>query len=116
METDVRGIFTEEVKKFFGSLIIIVESAVEYTHIFDAMLMDNIQSFADCLQWNGANRFLTSADAESACVEASSGSFQLYERLAPIKKTTFLRWDELREVHDTGNTVVLILVWFVQIT
>ena len=50
METDVRGIFTEEVKKFFGSLIIIVESAVEYTHIFDAMLMDNIQSFADCLQ------------------------------------------------------------------
>jgi hypothetical protein len=91
METDIRCIFTEKMQKFFGSLIIVVKSTVEYAHIFDSMLMNNIQSFADCLQRNGADRFLTSADAKCTGIEAASGGFQLYERFAPVEEAAFFR-------------------------
>ena len=55
VETDIR-IFTEKIQEVFGSFVVIIERTVEYTHVFDTMLMNIIQTFANGFQWDGTDR------------------------------------------------------------
>ena len=115
VETDIR-IFTEKIQEVFGSFVVIIERTVEYTHVFDTMLMNIIQTFANGFQWDGTDRLFAATDTECAGIEATSCRFQLDKGFAPIKETASLRGNQCGKVHDAGNTVVLIFFRFVKIT
>ena len=115
VETDIR-IFTEKIQEVFGSFVVIIERTVEYTHIFNTMLMNIIQTFADGFQWDGTDRLFAATDTECAGIEATSCRFQLYERFAPIKEAAFFGRYEIREFQYTCYSVVSVLPVGVEIT
>ena len=116
VETDVRMEFQKEVQELLGSSGIEVEGAVEHTDILDAVAMDGLQALADGFYGQGADRLLASAYAEGAGVEASSGSLQLHEWLAPVEEFARFGRCQLVEVHDLGQAIVVILTIGVQPT
>ena len=57
----------------FGMAGVVIESAVQHAHVPYAVGADDVQASADGLHAQCPYRFLASAYAESACVEASPG-------------------------------------------
>ena len=115
METHVGMELQKEVQQLLGTTGVEVEGAVEHTDVLDAMVVNGLQSLADGLDGQGADRFLASAYTECAGVEAASGSLQLYEGLAPREEGAFFGRGQLVELQDSGQSVVVIAVLGVEI-
>ena len=114
METDVRMEFQKEIQEFLGSLGIEIKGTVKHTDILDAMAMDDLQSFSDGFDGQGAYRLFASTHTEGASVEASTGGFQLHEGLVPIEEFALLGRSQLVESQHSSQSVVLILAFCIQ--
>ena len=100
VETHV-GELTEEVEQGFGPVALVVECAVEYPDVTDTFLVNQSDTFADCLDGKRADWLFSSAHTECAGVETTAGSFQLHERLAPVEERTLFGIHQLVESHYT---------------
>ena len=116
MEAYIRVVFKKKLKQFFCPAGIVIESTVEYTHVFNTMLMNDLESFANSFYGKCTYRLFTSADAECTGVETASCRFQLYEWFAPIKEAAFFGRYEIREFQYTCYAVVSVLPVGVEIT
>ena len=113
VETHV-GELAEEVEQGFGPVALVVECTVEHPDVTDTFLVNQSDTFADCLDRKRTDRLFSSAYAECAGVETAAGSFQLHERLAPVEERTLFGIHQLIESHYTRKSVVMILSFRIQ--
>jgi hypothetical protein len=107
MKTHVRMELSEECQQVGCVTGIVIKGAVEHSHIAYAVLTYVGESASDLVYADVPHRFLSTADAEGAGIEASTGCFQLHERFSPIEETT-LFWSAERG--KVGNLRFAIIV------
>ena len=110
VKVQVGMIASEKLQQGTGPRSVVIESAVQYAYVADAVLADEIQSPGNGFDGQDTYRFFSPADAEGTGVEASARGFQLHEGLAPVEETAFLGRHEPVETKDTCRPVIHIRV------
>lgn len=108
VETYVWMELQEQLEQLFGAARVVIEGPVKNTYIPYAVAVDILKPFADAFNGECAHRLFATADAECACIEASSGGFELHEWFVPIEETALFRWNKSGEMEYSGDSVVYI--------
>ena len=101
-------VFCKYIQHFAGACCVVVECTVQYAYVFDAVCVDVFKSCSDLFKALVTDGFLSSADTERTCVEASASGLQLYEWLVPFEEWAFLGIFERSEVGYSSYAVVVV--------
>ena len=88
----------------------IVERAIQHTHIADASFTDAVKPMTDILYGEHTYRVAHPTHTEGTRIETSSGSLYLHEGLTPGKQRTLLRSMQGGKIHHPGKATIVIRI------